>query len=193
MPDEKYPRIAGVNYESMVDGEGVRAVIFLSGCSHHCPGCQNEAAQDPEYGAVCTDEMIKEIADEIKARPFLSGVTLSGGDPFYDAEKTYKFFFRLCSVLGEDEKFIAPDLWIYTGFYWEMLKEMMQENHFVTWLLHYASHVVDGRFDQALADKRIAFRGSKNQSILRHMYPEASLQYPMYKDVTDEYDQRMRT
>ena len=187
MENEKYPRIAGVNYESMVDGEGVRAVIFLSGCAHNCPGCQNWKAQDPKFGAVCTEELIREIAEEIKARPFLSGITLSGGDPFYDPGKTYSFLLHLFDALG-DENGEHTDLWIYTGYCLEKLEYMMEEDHFIAELLRYASHIVDGRFDERRADKRLAFRGSSNQLIFMNTNQNQLEQFPRYKNVTRSYD-----
>lgn len=165
----KYPRIAGVNYESMVDGEGVRAVIFLSGCSHHCPECHNHAAQDPNYGVECTDELLEEIADEIKKRPFISGITLSGGDPFYDVEKTRNFLMALSERYIE--KGIHPQtVWIYTGYTFDEIADMYRASSgkrlAIYELLTNCEVLVDGRFEKELADKRLAFRGSSNQRII---------------------------
>lgn len=203
--DEKYPRIAGVNYESMVDGEGVRAVIFLSGCSNNCPGCQNWKAQDPEFGAVCTDELIHEIAEDIKARPFLSGITLSGGDPMFDPVKTSNFIDALDREIGEE-----LDLWIYTGYSMRHLDMSMDcleydddcylmgspEDIGIYELMCRASHVVDGIFARELADKTLAFRGSSNQRIWFHASNGHSVGChpgcPSYEDVTNEYDRKVK-
>ena len=101
LDEEKYPRIIGVNYESFVDGRGVRAAIFLSGCSHHCPGCHNPDSHDPEAGNVVTDETLEEILCQInKRKRFLDGITLTGGDPLYCPAKTL----NLVQVLTTDER-----------------------------------------------------------------------------------------
>ena len=76
--------IAGINYESINDGEGVRTVIYVSGCSHKCPNCHNPETHDIKYGVRFTNELQDEIINNINKRPFISGITLSGGDPLYD-------------------------------------------------------------------------------------------------------------
>ena len=94
--------IAGVNYDSLVDGEGVRAAIYLSGCRHHCPGCHNYDAQSPEFGQILTPSLLSSIAEEIKKREYLSGITLTGGDPLYDPEATEIMLEALLNLIGSD-------------------------------------------------------------------------------------------
>ena len=158
----KYPCLAGVDYESMVDGYGVRMSVFLSGCRHHCPNCQNAATWNPEYGTDVTDELIQEIAEEYRKRPFLRGITLTGGDPFYDPAKTKSFLFALIDAIGQIEK--PLDLWIYTGYTFEELHDMNDPT--VDAILMQASVLVDGRFEQDKADKTLLFRGSSNQRLI---------------------------
>lgn len=157
-----YPRLAGVNYESLVDGDGMRATIFLSGCSHKCPGCQNPQTWNPEYGTEITEEMIEEIANEIKKRSFLSGITISGGDPFYDPVKTCALMTRLMDYLFDWLLWNDRTVWMYTGSVYE---DLIQNKDCVE-LLEYTDILVDGPFIQKLADKTLLFRGSSNQRII---------------------------
>lgn len=162
MDSEYYPHIAAFDPESVVDGYGVRAVIFLSGCSHHCPNCHNAYAQDPQYGVECTDEMIEDFATQIAQRPFLTGITLSGGDPFYDCNKTIHFLTQLKESL--EEKDCKPlDIWVYTGYEFPHIARKRTSSRR---LVEMADVIVDGRFVQDLADKRLAYRGSSNQKII---------------------------
>lgn len=75
-------RISGVVRESIVDGRGLRFVVFCQGCPHHCPGCHNPATHDFEAG---TDVDIQRIVEEVAKNPMLQGVTFSGGEPFCQA------------------------------------------------------------------------------------------------------------
>lgn len=163
------PNIAGINYESFVDGQGVRTVIFFAGCEHHCPGCQNATIQNPEAGQECTEVLISEIANEINKRPFLRGITLSGGDPFLFPDKSLNFIIELSKKIegklhiGNRDKF---DIWIYTGYTWEELLSKNDEDINMILKLDALSVIVDGRFERELADKRLKFKGSKNQRII---------------------------
>lgn len=164
--NEKYPRLAGINYESMVDGEGVRATVFFSGCSHGCPGCHNKVAQDPSFGMICTDDIIEDIADNIVSRPFLAGLTLSGGDPLFCPQKTAAFLQRLDVAMRNRGK-VFPDMWLYTG---AVLPEVCNsEDPYMSVVLGYIGYLVDGEFVKAKADKTLAFRGSSNQQIWQHL------------------------
>lgn len=147
--------ICGIDYESMVDGEGVRAAIFLSGCSHHCPGCHNPEAQNPTCGQPVTDDLITGINAQIEERTFLSGITLTGGDPMYDPKETLGFLKKLRLHDG-------MNIWLYTGYTYEEI--MADKDRSV--LFFACDVVVDGRFEREKADKRLRFRGSSNQRII---------------------------
>lgn len=156
-----YPNIAGVDYESCTDGEGVRTAIYLSGCSHHCLSCHNPETHDPDYGTPITNDLIAQLADRINNTPNLSGITLTGGDPFYDPEKTARFLFILRPYLSH-----SPNIWCYTGYTWEQLAGMTRQNKYANLLLSAIDVIVDGEFVQTLADKRLPFAGSSNQRII---------------------------
>lgn len=83
--------ISGINFESIVDGEGVRVVVFVSGCAHDCKGCHNPASHSFTAGQPFTKELQEEIISYIQKTPFISGITMSGGDPMYSAIEVAKF------------------------------------------------------------------------------------------------------
>jgi anaerobic ribonucleoside-triphosphate reductase activating protein len=167
---EHFPFVSGINYESMVDGSGVRTVIFLSGCPHHCPGCQNPDTWAEDFGKQADMNLIHEIADEYhKRRGYLSGVTLSGGDPLYHPDQTLYFWTRLNDAIKElaGDNAQNTNLWIYTGYTWEIIQQRMLRDPALRSLVNtYTDVIVDGPFVQSLADKRLSFRGSSNQRII---------------------------
>ena len=156
------PYLSGVNYESMVYGQGVRAAIYLSGCSHHCTECHNPETHSPTYGQKLTSEMVKQIASEINKRPFLDGITLTGGDPLFDPYRTLAFLKELWEQL--DRK---VSIWLYTGYTYAEVIKLTQENMAANVIINaYTDVLVDGRFESALADKTLSFRGSSNQRVI---------------------------
>lgn len=144
--------IAGVNYESLVDAKGMSTVIFFSGCKHHCKGCHSEDTWDFNCGQEVTDEIISTIRDEIKKRPFVKTIVLSGGDPFYSAKEVNEFL----------NKLDLPDycIWAYTGFNIDQLTEEDQVK-----LLSRCDYLVDGPFILEQRDITLLFRGSSNQIV----------------------------
>ena len=145
-------RIAGVVKESIVDGPGIRYVVFAQGCPHNCEGCHNETALDFEGGYECELQII-EI--DIARNPLLSGVTFSGGEPFSQPEA----FFELATRLKKKDL----DIMIYTGYTYEELIELSKENGAINGLLALTDTLVDGRFILAERDLSLKFKGSSNQ------------------------------
>lgn len=140
-------RVAGFLPASLVNGEGVRLVVFLQGCGHHCPGCQNPDTWD-FHGGVETD--VYDIATRyLKRANLLDGITLSGGDPFYQQEE--------CIALLD----LLPDVnvWIYTGFEYEDICN--------TELAKRADVLVVGKFVEELKCEGEMY-GSSNQRIIRN-------------------------
>ena len=140
-------RISGVLTCSLVNGEGVRYVIFTQGCAHYCIGCQNPDTWDFNGGYdVTVDELVNDIS---KRKKYLDGITLSGGDPFYQHDECVKLLRLL------------PDMnvWIYTGFQYEDIRD--------TELAHLADVIVDGPFIEELRREGQYF-GSSNQRIIKN-------------------------
>lgn len=117
--------IAGIDYESIKDGEGVRTVIYVSGCSHNCYKCHNPQTHDIDYGVHFSKELQNEIIENIKKRPFISGFTWSGGDPLHEN--------NLKDVLEftNEFRFLFPEksIWLYTGYTFEELINPTVRNH----------------------------------------------------------------
>lgn len=137
-------RIAGVLPFSMVNGDGVRYVVFCQGCEHHCEGCHNPDTWDLNGGSFVTPASLAEV---ILQHKHIDGITLSGGDPFYQQEECVALLKLLPGM----------NVWIYTGFLYEEIKH--------TQLAQMADYIVVGKFEQ---DKKIAGKmyGSSNQRII---------------------------
>ena len=148
--------IAGINFESVVDGEGVRVVVFVSGCLHNCKGCHNPASHSFTAGQPFTQELQDEIIAYIQKTPFISGLTLSGGDPMYSAKEITPFIERL----RKDVKDIS--VWIYSGFRFEEILE----NSEMFDLLKLCDVLVDGEFVLEQRDITLSYKGSRNQRII---------------------------
>ena len=159
-----YPYLSGINYESVADGPGIRAAIFLSGCTHNCQGCHNPQTHDPCFGARIDELAVNNIAHNIHIRNFLSGITLTGGDPLYDIDKTYNFLYSLKNRMGA--RWDTLSIWLYTGYTWEKLMKLYPTFENLRCLLSMIDVIVDGQFVQDQADKTLAFRGSSNQRLI---------------------------
>lgn len=141
-------RIAGIVRDSIVDGEGIRDVIFVQGCSHHCKGCHNQ--QTWNYGGGehrFVGDLVKELADST------NNVTISGGEPF----DQYASLFTLVQGLSEQGK----SIWVYTG---NTLREPIARPYKM--LAQYVDVIVDGCFVEKLKDPNLLFRGSSNQRLI---------------------------
>ena len=135
--------------DSIVDGEGIRSVVWTQGCSHNCKGCHNPETHDFKNGY---DLEITEIIDEIDKLEGQNGITFSGGDPMMQPEG---FTELACAIKEQSHKTI----WCYTGYTYETLLTMPAQRE----LLRHIDVLVDGPFIQDLRDEQLRFRGSSNQ------------------------------
>ncbi|MFD0770323.1 anaerobic ribonucleoside-triphosphate reductase activating protein [Bacillus sp. CGMCC 1.60114] len=146
-------RVMNIIHDSVVDGEGLRTVVFFAGCPHRCFGCHNSQSWNICNGTEVTkEEMIKEIEKNL-----LTDVTFSGGDPFFQATEVKE--------IAKAVKKMRKNLWIYTGYTLEEIQN--SQNNDMIELLQYADVLVDGRFELAKRDLTLPFRGSSNQRIIR--------------------------
>ena len=149
--DEAKIDVAGIVGDSITDGPGIRLTVFVQGCPHHCPGCQNPQTWPFSGGTAMT---VEEILS--KLNPMISGVTFSGGEPFCQA----------ASLIPLAEQIAARglELAIYTGYTAEEL--LAEKDAEQLRLFALADIVVDGRFEQGSKSYTLKFRGSANQRIL---------------------------
>ena len=151
--------IGGYIPESINEGLGLRAVIFVSGCRHYCKGCHNPESWNFKYGAKFDDEKQIEIINSIKSNPLLDGVTFVGGDPFFSAKDVSDFIERLKKEVPH------LNIWTYTGFTFEELIELNDKE--MIRLLSLSDVLVDGRYVEKERDLSLPFRGSRNQRIIK--------------------------
>lgn len=148
--------LAGINYNSIVDGDGVRLVLFFSGCKHNCTGCHNKQAQNFECGIQFSRVLQEKVIEYVRSTSFIKGFTLSGGDPMYSAELLIPFVQRVRSEVPN------ADVWIYSGFTYEQIQR--DEQRFK--LLSLCDILVDGEFVLDQKDESLKFRGSRNQRVI---------------------------
>jgi len=148
--------LAGYDRESIVNGDGIRATIYISGCRHYCRGCFNSKAWSFDYGEPFTPDLQLTIIKDITENPLLDGITLCGGDPFFSAREVLAFVQLL--------KQHKPDIhiWAYTGFTYELLLSDADQLA----LLQQCDVLVDGPFLLEEKDLTLRFRGSRNQRII---------------------------
>ena len=152
---KKSIRIAGVVKESIVDGPGIRFVVFCQGCPHHCPGCHNAVTHDFEGGYDCA---VKTFLAAIDENPLLSGVTFSGGEPACQPEGF--------AALAEELKVRNLNIIMYSGYTFEELLEKAEKEKALAKLLSFVDILVDGRYREVERDLTLLFRGSRNQRVI---------------------------
>ena len=155
-------RISGIVEESIVDGPGLRYVVFTQGCPHRCPGCHNPQTHDFDGGEFRdTDDILRQFMEN----PLLSGITFSGGEPFVQAEP-------LCH-LADAVHAAGKNVYAYSGYTCEELHSLAQKIPAVGRLLDKVDVLVDGPYVEALRDLELDFRGSSNQRVLDRAAIEA--------------------
>ena len=142
-------------HDNMLNGEGLRVVLFLSGCTHNCLECHNPETHPLDSGIPFDDDAKQEIFEQL-SKPYIKGITFTGGDPLHpeNAKEVYELIHEI------DEKFDDKDIWIYTGYKYEDLwgQQLKTANH--------ADVLVDGKFLKLLADVNAPYVGSTNQRII---------------------------
>lgn len=139
--------------DSIVDGVGIRTTIWFQGCLHNCPGCHNPETHDLNGGVVYDLEEIKEKMRNLK---YQNGITLTGGDPFFQPEAA--------TEIAKYAHELGLNVWAYTGFTYEALVSNKDAKYE---LLKNVDVLVDGRFMIDLKSLDCKFRGSTNQRIIK--------------------------
>lgn len=150
----KYIRLAAdLQTDSVVDGPGLRAVLWTQGCLHHCKDCQNPQTWDFNGGGLVPIQMVLDAIDELE---YQDGITFSGGDPMYQAEA--------CNIIADYAKKKGLNIWVYTGFTYEEL--IAKKNPIYMEFLSKIDVLVDGKFIVEEKDLNLLFRGSRNQRLI---------------------------
>ncbi len=146
-------RYHNITKDDMLNGDGLRVVLWVAGCNHCCKGCQNPITWDVDGGLNFDEEAKKEIFDQLD-RKYISGITFSGGDPLHPANRA-----DVRSLAMEiKEKYPDKTIWLYTGYMWEEIAEMA--------VMKYLDVVVEGPFILERRDVKLLWKGSDNQRVV---------------------------
>ena len=142
-----------ITTEDFLNGDGLRTVLWVAGCDHHCPFCQNPETHDPCGGILFDHAAYVELQENLK-KDYISGITFSGGDPLYKRNR------ETVTDLAKEIRAQFPNktIWCYTGSKYEDVKDLE--------IMEYIDVLVDGEFIQALKDDKLYWRGSSNQRVI---------------------------
>jgi anaerobic ribonucleoside-triphosphate reductase activating protein len=144
----------------MLNGDGLRVVLWLAGCNHHCDQCQNPITWDPNGGLLVDKSVIDEVETELK-KDYISGLTLSGGDPLHPSNREDVYDL----VRNIKKKFPDKDIWMYTGYTWEDITYNLLGDICLN-IIKYIDVLVDGQFVNDLKDNNYKWAGSSNQRVI---------------------------
>lgn len=143
-----------ITKDDMLNGDGLRVVLWVAGCNHYCKECQNPVTWDPNGGITFGAAARREIFEELD-KDYISGITFSGGDPLYPGNRG-----EVISLMREiREKYPKKTIWLYTGFDWEDICTMPG--------IELVDILVDGKFLIEQRDPQLLWRGSPNQRVIR--------------------------
>lgn len=146
-----------ITHDDMNNGDGLRVVLWVAGCDHHCKDCQNPVTWNPDDGVPFTLADKEEIFAAL-ALDYIAGITFSGGDPLHPANRR-----DVRELMGEVKtRFPDKTIWVYTGYTWE---EIMQDSE-LAGMMTPVDILVDGRFVTELKDVTYPWAGSTNQKVI---------------------------
>ncbi|MCR5107954.1 MAG: anaerobic ribonucleoside-triphosphate reductase activating protein [Lachnospiraceae bacterium] len=146
-------RYHNITKDDMLNGDGLRVVLWVSGCNHCCEGCQNPVTWDPNGGLLFDEAAKQEIFEELE-HDYISGITFSGGDPMHSANRM-----DVKELMKEiKEKYPDKTIWMYTGALWEEVKDSP--------IMPMVDVLVDGEFEIDKLDPKLLWKGSKNQRVI---------------------------
>lgn len=169
-----------ITYPDMLNGDGLRVVLWLSGCSHNCYKCQNPQTHNPNSGILFDEKVEEELFREL-SKDYISGLTLTGGDPLHESnlDGVLKIVNKIRLLMPE------KTIWLYTGYTWESIinhktefsSNNIMEIHNNEILYDYymyqrkqivslCSVMIDGRYIDSQRDVSLRWRGSKNQRVI---------------------------
>lgn len=146
-------RFHNITKDDMLNGDGLRVVLWVAGCSHHCKECQNPITWDPNGGIPFEESNLQEIFHELD-QDYVDGITFSGGDPLHEDNRDE--IEALCKQIRE--KYPSKTIWLYTGYTWEEIHNWS--------IIKYIDVLVDGRFELSQKDLTLQWKGSSNQRVI---------------------------
>lgn len=152
-----------VYYNDVANGVGCRTALFVSGCTHHCPGCFNSMTWDFNYGEKYTQEVEDDIVKSIEPA-YISGLTILGGEPMEIVNQEH-----IISLIRRVKAIPGKTVWIYSGYTWEELTDVNNKRchgPYTDEILSLIDMLVDGEFKQDRRNLMLKFRGSSNQRII---------------------------
>ena len=146
-------RYHNITKDDMLNGDGLRVVLWVAGCEHKCEGCHNPITWDPDGGLPFGEDEKSEIFTELD-KPHISGITFTGGDPLYQSN------INGVETLAKEIKEKYPDktIWLYTGYNWEDIKDLT--------VIRYIDILIDGKFVKDKLDPKLHWRGRTNQRVI---------------------------
>ncbi len=146
-------RYHNITKDDMLNGDGLRVVLWVAGCGHHCDECQNPVTWNPNGGIPFGEKDKEELFTKL-GKSYVSGITFSGGDPLFETNE------RDITALAKEirEKFPYKTIWLYTGYLWEYVKTRE--------IVRYIDVLVDGPYVKQLRDTKLYWRGSANQRVI---------------------------
>ena len=146
-------RYHNITRDDMLNGDGLRVVLWVAGCNHCCRECQNPITWDPDGGLLFDEAAKQEIFEQLE-KPYISGITFSGGDPMHPVNRA-----DVRELMQEiREKYPTKTIWMYTGDSWEDIYDLP--------IMQYVDVVVDGEFHVEEKDVKLLWKGSKNQRVI---------------------------
>ena len=147
-------RFHNITKDDMLNGDGLRVVLWVAGCEHQCKNCQNPITWDKNDGLEIAEDTIKELCIELD-KDYVSGLTLSGGDPLatFNRDETTRIVKRIREEYGD-----TKSIWVYTGYNYEEIEELE--------IMEYIDVLVDGKFVESLKDVNTPWKGSTNQRVI---------------------------
>lgn len=147
-----------ITHPDINNGTGCRVTLWIPGCTHNCPGCHNAWTANYDIGKEF-DNDAKELIYKELSKPYIDGLTISGGDPLDQNLGTLSDLKEFLVTIKD--KFPSKTIWLYTGYYLDDLNDWQLE------VVDLCDVIVDGPFIKRLADGSLAFRGSSNQKIIK--------------------------
>lgn len=159
----------------IANGVGIRATLFVTGCSHHCYNCFNPEYWDHIAGNEFTKDVAETLVNYLK-HPQVSGLTILGGEPFENVDGLIDF---IKTYLKGQEWFRNKDIWCYSGYTIDQIIEDPNKRK----LLELVDVLVDGKFVDSLKDPSLKFRGSSNQNIYKIKHVDNHLSADFYSEL----------